>query len=199
MLDEDKLVGIDSRKHDLISLLFEDISELQVVAVPGMGGLGKTTLVSKVCADSQVKEHFEDPACISQSFNKEDLLRHIINQLFRKGRAPEGVEDMDSHGLKTIIKYFLCGKRYLIILDDNMGGDAWDDAFKIAFPDNNNGSRLIIATRNADVASSSTNDLGGRIYSFEESWTLFCERTFPRKGCPPHLEIFCLEINLKNM
>ncbi|XP_062094480.1 disease resistance protein RPM1-like [Humulus lupulus] len=51
----------------------------------------------------------------------------------------------------------------------------------------------MITTRIADVASSSTKDVGGQILtlnplSSEDSWTLFCAKAFQGNACPTHLE-----------
>ncbi|CDP19366.1 unnamed protein product [Coffea canephora] len=45
---EAQLVGIDKPKAELISKILDDHSQLKVVSVAGMGGLGKTTLVKKM-------------------------------------------------------------------------------------------------------------------------------------------------------
>ena len=197
LIDESQLVGLDSPKQDLITWLAEDVSELRVVTVVGMGGLGKTTLVSKVYDDLEVKKHFQHRAwvTVSQSFKLDELLRQIIQQLFDEIRQPlpQGADSTNNHILKKIIMDFLRGKRYLLVLDDIWGIDAWD-ALKVAFPNNNSGSRLMIATRIAEVASFSTKELRGRIYplkplSSEESWTLFCAKAFQGNPCPRHLKI----------
>ncbi|PON61949.1 NB-ARC domain, LRR domain containing protein [Parasponia andersonii] len=202
LLEEAQLVGIDKPKQELISWLVEEVSEFQVVAVVGMGGLGKTTLVSRVYDDLEVKKHFQHHVwvTVSQSFKLDEILRQIVQQLFSeiKQPFPQGVDSTDNHILKTIIINFLRGKRYLLVLDDVWGVEAWD-AIKIAFPNHNNGSRLLISTRVAEVASVSTKDLGGKIYrlkslSLEQSWTLFCAKTFQGHPCPSHLEIICQNI-----
>ncbi|PON93245.1 NB-ARC domain, LRR domain containing protein [Trema orientale] len=202
LLEEAQLVGIDKPKQELICWLVEEVSEIQVVAVVGMGGLGKTTLVSKVYDDLQVKKHFQHHVwvTVSQSFKLDEILRQIVQQLFNeiKQPLPQGADSTDNHILKTIIIDFLRGKRYLLVLDDVWGVEAWD-AMKIAFPNHHNGSRLLISTRIAEVASISTKDLGGKIYrlkslSLEESWTLFCAKTFQGHPCPSHLEIICQNI-----
>ncbi|XP_042007404.1 toMV resistant protein Tm-2 netted virescent-like [Salvia splendens] len=68
---------------------------------------------------------------------------------------------------------------------------AWDDMnVKSLFPDTNNGSRVVVTTRNANVA----NHLGDyRVaMSFldgDSSWDLFCQNAFAeQQGCPPELE-----------
>ncbi|XP_062093367.1 disease resistance protein RPM1-like [Humulus lupulus] len=204
LLEEAQLVGVESEKQDLLSFLVNDTSELQVAAVVGMGGLGKTTLVSTVYNDLQVKNHFHQLQAwvtVSQSFKLDELLRQIIKQLFKAIDQPlsnEVENSTDTHFLKTTIVDFLSGKRYLLVLDDIWDVDAWE-ALKLSFRNNNNGSRLMITTRTEDVASSSTKYLGGWILplnplSFEDSWTLFCAKAFQSNLCPQHLEKISLDI-----
>ncbi|XP_060673838.1 disease resistance protein RPM1 [Ziziphus jujuba] len=195
-LEEAKLVGIDKHKPYLIDKLIGGSSELQVVAVAGMGGLGKTTLVRQVYKDDAVKRHFQHHAwvTVSQVFKLEDVVRDIVQQLFDeiKQTLPQDADSSDSGKLKAILADFLAGKRYLVVLDDVWQVGAWD-ALKYAFPTNNNGSRLMLTTRNSKVASLSTTELGGMVYdlkplSLEESWNLYCGKTFQGNDCPPYLE-----------
>ncbi|KAF3449673.1 hypothetical protein FNV43_RR10404 [Rhamnella rubrinervis] len=196
LLEETQLVGIDKPKRDLIGGLVGGRSELQVVAVAGMGGLGKTTLASKVYEDDVVKRHFQHHArvTVSQVFELDDLLRKIVRQLFDEMNQTlqQEADSMDSGELKAILASFLLEKRYLVMLDDVWEVGAWD-ALKYAFPTNNNGCRLMLTTRNAKVASVSTIDLGGMVYDLkplspEQSWNLFCGKAFQGSQCPPYLE-----------
>ncbi|KAF3447824.1 hypothetical protein FNV43_RR08530 [Rhamnella rubrinervis] len=196
LLEEAQLVGIDKPKQDLIGELVGGRSELQVVAVAGMGGLGKTTLASKIYKDGVVKRHFQHHAwvSVSQVFMLDDLLRNIVRQLFdeMKQTRPQEADSKDSGKLKEILAGFLHEKRYLVVLDDVWEVGAWD-SLKYAFPTNNNGCRLMLTTRNAKVASVSAIDLGGMVYDLkplspEQSWNLFCGKAFQGNQCPPYLE-----------
>ncbi|KAH7514844.1 hypothetical protein FEM48_Zijuj11G0133500 [Ziziphus jujuba var. spinosa] len=99
-LEEAKLVGIDKHKPYLIDELIGGSSELQVVAVAGMGGLGKTTLVRQVYKDDAVKRHFQHHAwvTVSQVFKLEDVVRDIVQQLFDeiKQTLPQDADSSDS-------------------------------------------------------------------------------------------------------
>ncbi|XP_062093366.1 disease resistance protein RPM1-like [Humulus lupulus] len=203
-LEEAQLVGIEPKKQALLSFLVKDTSQLRLAAVVGMGGLGKTTLVSSVYNDSRVKNHFHQLQAwvnISQLFKLDEVLKQIIQQFFKAMKLPlpdEVEKSTDTHFLKITIVDFLSDKRYLVVLDDIWDVDAWE-AVKVAFRNNNNGSRVMITTRIADVASSSTNDLGGGILtldplSSEDSWTLFCAKAFQGKACPSHLKEISREI-----
>ena len=159
--------------------------------------LGKTTLVKKVYDDAQVKLQFKYRAWItvSQSFKMEELLKHMLQQLYRVKRkpVPQELDSMTNDQLKTEINSFLQSKtkRYLIVLDDLWGIEEWD-AVKYAFP-NSNSSRVMLTTRNYDVASASCKEFHGNVYSLnplplEESRTLFCRKTFGENSCPPHFK-----------
>ncbi|KAF3447838.1 hypothetical protein FNV43_RR08544 [Rhamnella rubrinervis] len=196
LLEEAQLVGIDEPKRDLIGGLVRGRSELQVVAVAGMGGLGKTTLASKLYKDDVVKRHFQHHAwvTVSQVFKLEDLLKDIVRQLFdeMKQTLPQEVDSMDIVKLKEFLAGFLRQKRFLVVLDDVWEVGAWN-ALKYAFPTNNDGCRLMLTTRNSEVASVSTIERGGMVYnlkplSSELSWNLFCGKTFQGNQCPPYLE-----------
>ncbi|KAB1216340.1 Disease resistance protein RPM1 [Morella rubra] len=98
---------------------------------------------------------------------------------------------MSKDQLRTKIKNFLQQKRYLIVLDDVWHIDDWD-ALKYVLPDNSS-SRVMLTTRNSEVASASCKEFNGNVFplnplSAEESWTLFCRKTFGEDTCPPSLK-----------
>lgn len=199
LLDEAKLVGIEKPKEEIIKWLVDNNCNCKIISVVGMGGRGKTTLVSSIYNDAKVKKEF--PCCawitISQSFDKVELLQQLIVQLYdgSEVRPPVGVDGTNKHlRLKEIIRRFLGDKRYLIALDDIWKEGDWD-FFKRAFPNNMRGSRLILTTRNNDVATRAKVDMEfeGEIHelkplSLKDSWDLFCRKIFPDKVCPPNFE-----------
>ncbi|WVZ50577.1 hypothetical protein U9M48_001818 [Paspalum notatum var. saurae] len=73
-------------------------------------------------------------------------------------------------------------KRYIILIDDVWDESSWT-AIKCALIDNNLGSRVIVTTRNTNVAKVSCSPIDGAMYeleplSFENSKKLFCKRIF---------------------
>ncbi|KAJ9166895.1 hypothetical protein P3X46_021584 [Hevea brasiliensis] len=192
-LEEANPVGIEHHKMKLIEWLFEDKSEREVVSVVGMGGLGKSTLVKKVYDNKEVKKHFEFRAWItlSLSFTSEDLLKDIIQQLSHVLRLsdPQGVDTMDNDKLRTVISEFLQERRYLIVLDNVSNAKAWDD-FEHVLPNNSCGSRILLTTRNHDVAFLASPDKAYNLnpLSQEKSWTLFCRKIFQNNPCPLYLK-----------
>ncbi|XP_062117719.1 disease resistance protein RPM1-like [Humulus lupulus] len=202
LLEEADLVGISEPKGQLIEWLMRNDSGRQVVSVVGMGGLGKTTLVKQVYEDPKVKKRFKVHAWISvsRSFKTKDLLKDVVNQIFRVIRkpVPPEVSTMSNDLLKERVKNLLKQSRYLIVLDDVWQVKAWD-SIKLALPTNDMyGSRVMITTRNAEIASASCVETHDWVYNFEplgekESWDLFCMKAFHFQGglCPPHLEETC--------
>lgn len=202
LLEESELVGIERRKRELIGLIMEQDSGLKVVSVVGMGGLGKTTLVKKVYDEVALKKNFQSHAwvTVSQSFKIEELLKDLIHQLLDeiKQPVPQEVNSMNSNQLKVVIKQFLRQRRYILVFDDIWSVEAWD-CIKFALSNNVCGSRVIITTRLIDVASYSSRQTDGYVYemkplSAEESWSLFCQKTFWGSLCPPHLKELSMSI-----
>ncbi|KAF7849692.1 hypothetical protein BT93_L0377 [Corymbia citriodora subsp. variegata] len=199
LLDEAELVGINEPTKKLVHWLIEGSSTREVISVVGMGGLGKTTLVNQVYEDPEVKKHFMIRAWItlSQSPNIEELLQGMVRQIMRHAQDPvTPLEDnMDRLCQKMIIKDLLQNARYLIIIDDAWRINDWD-AIKHALPNNTCGSRIIITSRNSDLAYTSCGEFRGMVYKMEplppeQSWKLFCTKTFQGNSCPPHLEETC--------
>nr|GMC80864.1 disease resistance protein RPM1-like [Ipomoea batatas] len=196
LLEESDLVGIENPKHFLVSLLLDVDDDLRIHSVVGMGGLGKTTLVKKTYDDAQVINHFQLRVwlTISETFNVDELLKDAIRQLIKQTKqdSTQDFEAMDSNKLKEFIKNILSGQRYIIVLDDIWDINVWR-AIKYSFPRQRFGSRIVITTRNSEIGASTSREThGGVVYpleslSSEDSWTLFCRKTFLGGSCPPHL------------
>ncbi|KAI7988114.1 Disease resistance protein RPM1 [Camellia lanceoleosa] len=202
LLEEAKLVGIEMPKRQLMEWLVQGGSGLKAISVVGMGGLGKTTLVKKVYDAAAVKKHFNSHAwlTVSESFGVEDLLKDMIQQLFREimQPVPVGVETMSINRLKCLANDFLQQRRYVVVFDDVWNVNAWE-AIKYVLPNNNCGSRVILTTRFTHIASTCCEETNGHVYdlmplSQEESWTLFCNKTFRGNLCPPNLKQISLRI-----
>ncbi|KAM1060111.1 hypothetical protein TB1_024072 [Malus domestica] len=196
LLEKTDIVGIDEPIKQMVGWLVNGGSGREVVSVAGMGGLGKTTLAKQVYDAAEVKKHFKVSAWImvTQSFKLGDLLEDMIQQLHKAIRrpAPKGTNNMNNNQLKTIIKDFLQKRRYLIVLDDVWHLYVWD-SLKYALPNNTCGGRVILTTRKADVASTTSKESGGRVFNLKplpllESWELLCKKTFQGNSCPPYLE-----------
>ncbi|WCJ18812.1 Disease resistance protein RPM1 [Euphorbia peplus] len=204
-LEEANPVGIEVHKRKLINWIVEGKSDRQVVSVVGVGGLGKSTLVKRVYDDAEVKKHFKFRAWItvSQFSTIEDLLKNLIHQLFHvlHKADPMLVDGMSESKTRVtrVINEFLQQKRYIIVLDN-----VWDakvtDAFEHTLPDNNYGSRILLTTREATVASSTSSPV--KVFPLSplseyDSWTLFSRKVFRSAYCPPSLEALSNKILIR--
>ncbi|KAG6469644.1 disease resistance protein RPM1-like [Zingiber officinale] len=197
--DEDDLVGIEDNKSKLLSWLTnaDTCRKMTAIAVWGMGGHGKTTLVANVYRNKTVKNHFDCQVwvTVSKTYSAlEELLRIMIQEIFKgqKELVPNGVTTMQRLELFDIIKESLQQKRYIIVLDDVWQVDLCND-ISCAFVDSNNGSRLIITTRMHEVARIANEEHIMKLQQLNEkdAWILFCKKAFRRennKDCPKELE-----------
>lgn len=191
---EENLVGIDENKELLMNWLRGDLHQQSVITtVWGMGGVGKTTLVAHVY--NTVKVDFDSAAWItvSKAYQVEDLLKQIIRGFQKsdlKGELRVDIIDMEKRSLVEIIRDYLHGKSYVLVLDDVWGVDIW---FKIrdAFPTNST-SRFIITSRIHEVALLANGNCIIELKPLEahHSWELFCKEAFwknENKMCPLEL------------
>ncbi|XP_004301649.1 PREDICTED: disease resistance protein RPM1-like [Fragaria vesca subsp. vesca] len=202
LLDNSDLVGIHKPKNQLVGWLCKDTSGRIVVSLAGMGGIGKTTLAKQVYDDPEVEKHFEVRAwvTVNRSIKSGELLKDMVQQLSKviRRRVPGVVANMDNSQLKATIKELLQERRYLIVLDDIWHLYEWD-TIQLALPNNGCGSRIMLTTRNAEVASITRILSDGKTFVIKpvtpaESWDLFCRKVFQLNKCPPHLQDICKDI-----
>uniref|UniRef100_M1ALF6 Resistance protein PSH-RGH6 n=1 Tax=Solanum tuberosum TaxID=4113 RepID=M1ALF6_SOLTU len=155
-----------------------------------MGGIGKTTLARRVYDDSLIAYHFYVRAWtnVSQEFDTREIFLGILRSI---GVVNDEVErSSTTEQLAERVYRSLKGRKYLIVLDDMWSIEAWQHVRR-SFPDDHNGSRIVLTTRLVDVASCacSGNSLHQmRFLSMEESWTLLRDKVFGNGGYPPELE-----------
>uniref|UniRef100_A0A0E0HLG8 Uncharacterized protein n=1 Tax=Oryza nivara TaxID=4536 RepID=A0A0E0HLG8_ORYNI len=183
--EEAQLVGIDEPRNELVSWLMEEDLRLRVLAIVGFAGLGKTTLARMVCGSPVVKS--ADFQCcplfiISQTFNIRALFQHMVRELIQEPHKAmaiagckhglitddylEGMERWEVAALTKNLRRYFQDKRYIVILDDIWTVSAWE-SIRCALPDNLKGSRIIVTTRNADVANTCCSRPQDRIYNIQ--------------------------------
>nr|UBY07098.1 NBS-LRR disease resistance protein [Dasypyrum villosum] len=201
-LDEEDLVGVDKNREKLEQWLGADDLECSVIALLGMGGLGKTALAANVYKKEREKFQCYAWVSISQTYSREDVLRNIIKELFKDNVSVlSSTLAMDIMSLEETLKKYLEQQKYLIILDDVWTPEAFDDLSR-ALTHNDKGSRLIITTREGDVAAHASREhiLTLEALPKDKAWDLFCKKAFQKDTnheCPTELKPLSEEIASK--
>ncbi|XP_075645815.1 putative disease resistance protein RGA3 [Castanea sativa] len=197
-LPNKEVIGRDDDKNAIIKLLLEPNNEVSVIAIVGIGGLGKTTLAQYIYNDENVNTHFELKiwVCVTNVFEVKAIVEKVINgidednctePMRKKCRKINSevlvvqVHNMDP--FKELIKK-INQKKYLLVLDDLWNEDckSWND-LKSLLICGGKGSKIVITTRAKLVAEItrpvSTYTLEG--LSKDHSWSLFEKIAFKNK------------------
>ncbi|KAH0671777.1 hypothetical protein KY284_022864 [Solanum tuberosum] len=153
-----------------------------------MAGLGKTALARKIYNSHSIICHFDARAwcSVSQTYDRRELVLQILKQITGDHRS--NYVNLDYP--EDILRKCLYGKRYLIVLDNIWEVQAWDD-FQACFPDRDNGSRIMVTTRNEELAMYMRRNSVPYSLPFlkdEKSWELLQKKVFQRgNSCPLEL------------
>nr|XP_010935311.2 putative disease resistance protein RGA3 [Elaeis guineensis] len=132
------------------SLIKEDDKKYQVLGIVGMGGIGKTTLASHIFNDERIKQNFSMRVwvCVSQEFSETRLLKEIIRGAGGDYGEAETMEEL----VRCLSSVLL--KRFFIVLDDVWRTDVWEDLLRYPFESATANGRIVITTRDTNVARS---------------------------------------------
>ncbi|KAH7522440.1 hypothetical protein FEM48_Zijuj07G0138600 [Ziziphus jujuba var. spinosa] len=189
-VEEDDVVGFNSDATTLVKqLTCPQDQKLDVISIVGMGGLGKTTLARKIYNNSLVMNHFQ---CRAWVYGSEDCKTHewLLGIIRCVMQVTVEMYEMNNEALKAILRHRLQGERYLVVMDDLWRSEIWDEVCS-AFPDDLNGSRILITSRIQEVAlnaSATTPPFFLPFLGEEESWELFQKKVFRGGHCPSNLE-----------
>ncbi|XBJ21138.1 hypothetical protein VPH35_011840 [Triticum aestivum] len=137
----------DEEKKKIVSILIgqaSDGSDLIVLPIVGMGGLGKTTFAQLVYNDPAIKEYFQLRrwCCVSDDFEVVKIANSICE-------TNENDRDKALQNLQNEVS----GKRYFIVLDDvwNEDADKWKK-LRTCLKHGCKGSAVLMTTRKEKVA-----------------------------------------------
>ncbi|KAF7077325.1 hypothetical protein CFC21_081885 [Triticum aestivum] len=149
------LVGekIEEDTRKLVEIMLtekESNNNIMVVAIVGVGGIGKTTLAQKIFNDENINSNFDKTIWLSinQDFDKVELLKTIITL---SGGVHGGETALAV--LQPILTATLKGKKLLLVLDDVWSHRAWGDVLETLVSNVvARGSRVLVTTRDERVA-----------------------------------------------
>ncbi|KAJ1686749.1 hypothetical protein LUZ63_018139 [Rhynchospora breviuscula] len=195
LLDSSMVFGREGDRDEIVRLLLSEngsiSSNVSVVPVVGMGGIGKTTLVKMVYQNNRVKEHFELQmwVYVSENFDERRLTKETLESVM----CDQSFVTTNMNVLQEALSEMLKGKRFLLVLDDvwNEDHEKWL-SYKAALVSGRKGSKIVVTTRNENVGRV----MGGvppyrlQQLSDEDCWELFKRYAFVDGDCSaqPRLE-----------
>ncbi|KAK6127625.1 hypothetical protein DH2020_038630 [Rehmannia glutinosa] len=189
---QENVVGFEDEAEKLIRYLKEETGQLDVISINGMPGLGKTTLAGKIFRDPAIQYEFPTRiwVYVSQEFTDKDIFLAILRQMTTRLN-----EDMYSKKiaaeLAQEVATRLQGGKFLIVMDDVWTAEDWDK-LQVAFPKSNKMGKVLITSRQVEVAHFANRDRPPhnlRFLTQEESWLLLRWEAFGKPECPSELEV----------
>ncbi|XP_057524654.1 putative disease resistance RPP13-like protein 1 [Amaranthus tricolor] len=154
MLDDTQLVGRKQEKKELLSFLLSEEAEqnnLSVVAIVGMGGLGKTTLAKMVYNDDRLG-FFDMKAWIyvSDRFDILQITKSVIECITLQLYSGS----LELSALQYELSILLKRKKFLLVLDDvwNEKYEEWD-CLRAPLALGAKVCKVIVTTRNDGVTN----------------------------------------------
>ncbi|QHO48786.1 Putative disease resistance RPP13-like protein [Arachis hypogaea] len=187
--DDSAICGRNDEKQNLKEyLISEDAADdggnkIGVLAIVGMGGLGKTTLAKLLYNDAQVNEKFDVKAwaSVSKDFDVVKLAKSLLESVTS---AATTLDNFDT--LRAELQKKLSDKRFLLVLDDiwNARYVDWTNLMHI-FNVGQMGSKIIVTTRHQNIVDivKAMRTCNLEPLANEDCWTLLSKHAFRTPKC----------------
>ncbi|KAJ4767205.1 Disease resistance protein [Rhynchospora pubera] len=185
LVDKSSIFGREDDKENIIKLLLSRSGFITVLAIVGMGGLGKTTLAQLVYNDARIKEQFQVRiwVCVSENFDVMKLTKEAIDSVSTANIST--TTNLYNTTNINMLQEDLCnklkGKRFLLVLDDvwNEDSDKWESYYR-ALAVGQRGSAIIVTARNESVGRMMRAKHSYKLkqLSDEDCWELFKNYAF---------------------
>ncbi|XP_074582258.1 disease resistance protein RGA2-like [Curcuma longa] len=160
------VIGRESEKNKIVDMLTEEEDDddddddesinhgtLKVIAIVGMGGLGKTTLAQHVFNDEKVKAHFASSrmwTVVGVEFDPTNIMKSVLELATD---APVNISQIDL--VRQNLEKALSGKKFLLVLDDvwNENESKWNVLKAALSTCGARGSKILVTTRSQQVSS----------------------------------------------
>ncbi|KAG6498188.1 putative disease resistance protein RGA1 [Zingiber officinale] len=179
------VLGRETEKQIIVNMLTDDESNhdtLKVIAIVGMGGLGKTTLAQLVFNDEEVKAYFDSSRMwkvVGDEFNPTTIMKSVLE--LATG-APVVISEIDL--VRRNLEKALSGKKFLLVLDDVWNEDPFEwGKLKAVLTCGSRGSKILVTTRNQQVSSIMDSSYSHQMMQLSpaDCWFLFQKFAFGDK------------------
>ncbi|XP_072962601.1 putative disease resistance protein RGA3 [Typha angustifolia] len=174
---ESDIVGtdIENDTSSLVKSLIEEEGEHHLLfAIVGMGGIGKTTLAKRIYDDERTRGTFDIRlwAFVSKDFTDSGLLLDIMDFADENSGVSQTKAQLEANLAAVVAK-----KRFLLVLDDVWDARIWKELLQTPLQDGACGSRVLVTTRDENVASQMGIVQLHHIkpLTIEDSWLLLCQ------------------------
>ncbi|XP_058210477.1 putative late blight resistance protein homolog R1A-3 isoform X3 [Rhododendron vialii] len=192
LVKENVVVGFKEEVIKVIEKL-DDRGEgrpLEIITIIGVGGGGKTTLAREVYDHRFTLHTFGIRAWVdvSQDYNK-TMKRNLLIRILESALPGKQVdyEKSSEDKLGEDVHKCLKGRKYLIVMDDIWGIEAWNDMQR-SFPKECKGSKVLFTSR-LIVQPGNISHVPHYLdpLTKNSSWELLQKKVFGMKCCPPEL------------
>ncbi|XP_075098886.1 putative late blight resistance protein homolog R1C-3 [Nicotiana tabacum] len=177
---DEEVVGFEKDAESIIKKLIGGTKELDVNAIFGMPGLGKTTLARKVYNNPSIVNHFDAKAATvhreARSLSQNELHRYEADLQ----RVTE-----ERNSLKLLLRQ---REEEIKVLRSELA-KAYRDQTDLS-EQGEDGSRVMVTTLIEQVAKHlqhHSDPYSLRFLTLEESWELLHKKVFQGESCPPNL------------
>ncbi|XP_058184413.1 putative late blight resistance protein homolog R1B-16 isoform X2 [Rhododendron vialii] len=186
------VVGFEEEVKRVIEKLDEggQGKPLEIITIIGTGGGGKTTLAREVYHHPFTKHTFQIRAWVDVSQDYDNTMKRDLLICILKLVSPENHQDYEKRSedkLGEDLHKCLKGRKYLIVMDDIWGIEAWNDMQR-SFPRECKGSKVLFTSRLV-VQPDSIGCVPHCLALLPKSWSweLLQKKVFGIKNCPLEL------------
>ncbi|KAM3749878.1 hypothetical protein ACB098_05G219200 [Castanea mollissima] len=212
IVDVSKIVGRNEYKDDPLNNLLgvgsQQESNPLVISLVGIGGIGKSTLAKLAYNHPKVIAHFDKIMWVSVSdpFNECNVAKAIIQELDPKHDSLKNTTTI-LQPLLRIVCDLIKDKKFFLVFDDVWAKDIpkesekWEP-FKDALIHGAQGSRILVTTRNEEVAhmmgSTKSHIINLGNLSVDDCWLIIRKITFIDENIDRHKDLEPLGRKLAN-
>lgn len=166
----------DATERLMEAILDDKRQRICILAVVGMGGIGKTTIAQNLYNDPRISTNFKEQVwvCVSQNYSEIDLLKGII-----RGIMGDHTKGKSMGELKSMLAGAVREKSIFLVLDDVWRPDLWTNLLRTPFQRAAD-VKVLVTTRDRSIALS----MGAAFIhqtetlSIDSGWELLCKSTY---------------------